>query len=59
VGTDDQFLKDGQLEPKALVQAAENAGRKEGEVQVRLQDGFDHSYYFVSCPGPRLWFKLT
>ena len=45
IGTADQFLKDGQLEPKALEQAAE--GREKGEVEVRLQDGFDHSYYFV------------
>jgi S-formylglutathione hydrolase len=46
VGTADDFLKKGQLEPQALVDAAK--GREEGEVQVRMQEGFDHSYYFVS-----------
>lgn len=49
VGTEDKFLKDGQLEPDALTRAAEEAGRQDGEVQVRMQDGFDHSYYFVSA----------
>lgn len=48
VGTEDKFLKDGQLEPDALTRAAEEAERQDGEVQVRMQDGFDHSYYFVS-----------
>ncbi len=48
VGTEDKFLKDGQLEPDALTQAAKEAERQDGEVQVRMQDGFDHSYYFVS-----------
>lgn len=42
VGTDDQFLKQGQLQPQAL----EKAGKK--GVEVRMQDGYDHSYYFVS-----------
>ncbi|KAK8866071.1 S-formylglutathione hydrolase [Kwoniella newhampshirensis] len=46
VGTEDDFLKKGQLEPKAL----ESVG-KEG-VEVRLQDGFDHSYYFISTFAP-------
>ncbi|WVF70320.1 S-formylglutathione hydrolase [Kwoniella sp. CBS 6097] len=46
VGTGDDFLKKGQLEPKSL----ERAG-KEG-VQVRMQDGFDHSYYFISTFAP-------
>lgn len=40
-------MKDGQLEPKALEQAAKEAGR-EGEVEVRMQEGYDHSYFFVS-----------
>ena len=42
VGTDDQFLKQGQLQPQTL----EKAGKK--GVEVRMQDGYDHSYYFVS-----------
>ena len=48
VGTADDFLKKGQLEPKALEEAAKSGGRQKGEVEVRMQDGFDHSYYFVS-----------
>ena len=47
-GTADDFLKKGQLEPQTLEEAAKNAGRGEGEVTVRMQEGFDHSYYFVS-----------
>jgi S-formylglutathione hydrolase len=46
VGTEDGFLKDGQLEPQALEKAAEK--REKGEVKIRMQEGFDHSYYFVS-----------
>ncbi len=46
VGTADKFLKDGQLEPDTLKAAAEE--RQEGEVTVRIQDGYDHSYFFVS-----------
>ncbi|WVR06027.1 S-formylglutathione hydrolase [Kwoniella sp. DSM 27419] len=46
VGTEDKFLKDGQLEPDAL----KGVG-KEG-VEVRVQDGFDHSYYFISTFAP-------
>lgn len=42
VGTEDQFLKQGQLQPQTL----EKAGKK--GVEVRMQDGYDHSYYFVS-----------
>lgn len=48
VGTEDQFLKDGQLEPDTLKDAAKENEREEGEVQVRMQEGYDHSYYFVS-----------
>ncbi|WVQ82715.1 S-formylglutathione hydrolase [Cryptococcus sp. DSM 104549] len=46
VGTEDQFYKDGQLEPQTLTEAG-----KEG-VEVRMQDGFDHSYYFISTFAP-------
>ena len=48
VGTEDQFYKDGQLEPLTLEEAAKMAGRSKDEVKVRMQEGFDHSYYFVS-----------
>ena len=47
IGTDDKFLKDGQLEPETLKEAAKEAGR-EAEVQMRMQEGYDHSYFFVS-----------
>ncbi|KAK4685623.1 S-formylglutathione hydrolase, partial [Tremellales sp. Uapishka_1] len=52
VGTEDDFLKKGQLEPEALKQAAKKSGRSEEEVKVRMQDGFDHSYYFISTFAP-------
>lgn len=48
VGTEDKFLKDGQLEPDTLKEAAKENGRQEGEVQIRMQEGYDHSYFFVS-----------
>ncbi|KAK1925430.1 carboxylesterase [Papiliotrema laurentii] len=51
-GSADDFGKKGQLEPERLKEAAEHAGREEGEVQVRIQDGFDHSYYFISTFAP-------
>jgi S-formylglutathione hydrolase len=47
IGTDDKFLKDGQLEPKTLQEAAKEA-KREDEVAVRMQEGYDHSYFFVS-----------
>jgi len=52
VGTKDDFLKKGQLEPQTLEEAAKASGRKDGEVEVRMQDGFDHSYYFISTFSP-------
>lgn len=45
VGTADQFLKAGQLAPEALQRANEDRGGK--ELELRMQDGYDHSYYFV------------
>lgn len=47
-GAQDQFLKDGQLLPEALSQAAQNAGFNENQVNIRKQEGYDHSYYFIS-----------
>ncbi|RSH92954.1 hypothetical protein EHS25_008402 [Saitozyma podzolica] len=49
VGTEDKFLKDGQLEPAKLEEAAKG---KQGKVEVRLQKDFDHSYYFISTFSP-------
>ncbi|OCF54244.1 S-formylglutathione hydrolase [Kwoniella mangroviensis CBS 10435] len=46
VGSEDDFLKKGQLEPQAI-----SSLNKKG-VEVRMQDGFDHSYYFISTFAP-------
>lgn len=44
IGTDDPFL-DEQLTPHLLEQAATAAGVR---LQLRHQEGYDHSYYFVA-----------
>ncbi|KEY65810.1 hypothetical protein S7711_07192 [Stachybotrys chartarum IBT 7711] len=49
VGTGDNFYKQGQLLPENLDKAAKEAGL-EG-LEVRLQDGYDHSYFFISTFG--------
>ncbi|ORY34273.1 putative Carboxylesterase [Naematelia encephala] len=51
VGTEDKFYKEKQLEPESLKQAAKERGSDE-ELEVRMQDGFDHSYYFISTFAP-------
>ncbi|WOO83538.1 S-formylglutathione hydrolase [Vanrija pseudolonga] len=51
VGTADQFLTAGQLTPEALERAAEARGAK-GELELRRQEGYDHSYYFISTFSP-------
>ncbi|MEZ9523604.1 S-formylglutathione hydrolase [Enterovibrio norvegicus] len=43
-GDADQFLHD-QLKPENLLQAAEEAGYP---LALRMQEGYDHSYYFIS-----------
>jgi len=45
VGTADNFYKQGQLLPENLEKAAKSAGKS---VKVRYQDGYDHSYFFIS-----------
>ena len=45
VGTGDNFYKQGQLLPENFEQAAKKAGKS---VKVRYQDGYDHSYFFIS-----------
>lgn len=42
-GTGDQFLEE-QLKPELFEAACDNAGQK---LNLRLQDGYDHSYYFI------------
>lgn len=43
-GTEDNFLEE-QLKPELLVQAAEQVGYP---LQLRMQEGYDHSYYFIA-----------
>ncbi len=43
-GTADNFLKE-QLKPELFAAAAQKAGQK---VTLRMQDGYDHSYYFIA-----------
>ena len=44
-GTGDNFYKQGQLLPENFEVAAKKAGKS---VKVRYQDGYDHSYFFIS-----------
>lgn len=46
VGTGDNFYKQGQLLPENLEEAAKGKGF--GGVKVRYQEGYDHSYFFIS-----------
>jgi S-formylglutathione hydrolase len=43
-GTADNFLAE-QLKPELFLEAAQKAGQK---VTLRMQDGYDHSYYFIA-----------
>ena len=43
-GTDDSFLEE-QLKPEQLSLAAEQVGYP---VELRMQEGYDHSYYFIA-----------
>ncbi len=43
-GTSDNFYKQGQLLPENFVKAAEGKGK----VNVRWQDGYDHSYFTMA-----------
>ncbi|CAH0049081.1 unnamed protein product [Clonostachys solani] len=49
VGTGDNFYKQSQLLPENLEKAAKDAGV--GGLEVRYQDGYDHSYFFISSFG--------
>lgn len=46
-GTGDNFYKQGQLLPENFVDASKGT-EYDGKVDLRLQDGYDHSYYFIS-----------
>jgi S-formylglutathione hydrolase len=45
-GTEDNFHAQNQLLPQNLADAASSAGIN--GVQIRMQEGYDHSYYFVA-----------
>ena len=47
-GTADEFYKSGQLLPENFLKAARGAGYDDIQVRVRENEGYDHSYYFVS-----------
>ncbi|KAF3062908.1 S-formylglutathione hydrolase [Trichoderma lentiforme] len=49
VGTDDNFYKQGQLLPENFETAVKEADL-EG-LELRYQDGYDHSYFFISTFG--------
>jgi S-formylglutathione hydrolase len=44
-GSEDNFLKEGQLLPEKLQAAAEASGYA---LTLRYQEGYDHSFYFIS-----------
>ncbi|KAF9020314.1 esterase D [Hymenopellis radicata] len=47
-GTGDNFYKQGQLLPENFVKAAKEAGHGEDQITARSQEGYDHSYFFIS-----------
>lgn len=47
VGDADNFYKQGQLLPENFVEAAKSRGKGDG-VKLRIQPGYDHSYFFIS-----------
>ncbi|PVF94511.1 putative esterase D [Serendipita vermifera] len=47
-GDKDQFYEKGQLLPENFEQVVEKAGLGPDKVQIRRQEGYDHSYYFIS-----------
>lgn len=47
VGTGDNFYKQKQLLPENFAEAAKASGNEKG-LNLRYQDGYDHSYFFIS-----------
>jgi S-formylglutathione hydrolase len=47
VGDGDNFYKQGQLLPENFAQAANAMGKGE-KLKIRMQPGYDHSYFFIS-----------
>ena len=58
-GTGDNFYKQGQLLPENFLKAARDAGYDEFQVRVRSQEGYDHSYYFVSDCLNTIWRNVS
>ena len=46
-GTEDEFQLDGTLMTDLLTEAAQKSGNA-SKLQLRMQEGYTHSYYFVS-----------
>jgi len=44
-GTADSYLADGQLLPEVFAEACAKAGKS---LTLRMQEGYDHSYYFIA-----------
>jgi S-formylglutathione hydrolase len=44
-GAADQFLKEGQLQPEALM---ESCAESKMPIVMRMQEGYDHSYFFIA-----------
>lgn len=49
IGTGDNFYKQGQLLPENLEHAVQDTGLN--GLKLRYQEGYDHSYYFISTFG--------
>ena len=47
-GEEDQFYQGGQLRPEAFQEAVKKTGYGPDQVHIRMQPGYDHSYYFVT-----------
>ncbi|TIA93615.1 hypothetical protein E3P99_00032 [Wallemia hederae] len=47
-GSADNFYTQGQLLPEKFVDAARSAGYGENSVKYTLEEGYDHSYFFIS-----------
>ncbi|THH20015.1 hypothetical protein EW146_g1278 [Bondarzewia mesenterica] len=50
-GTGDKFYQEKQLLPENFLRAARTAGFDDTQVRIREQEGYDHSYYFISTFG--------
>ncbi|KAL8349543.1 hypothetical protein RB601_001757 [Gaeumannomyces tritici] len=56
VGTGDNFYKQKQLLPENFEQAVKEAGHT--GLNLRYQEDYDHSYYFMACKFPELYIRI-